>query len=116
MRGDAAQLERVLVNLIQNAAKFSPAPEPIEVRVAAGARVVEIDVLDRGPGVPVADRETIFEPFYRGAGRGAATGSGLGLAIARGLAEANGAVVAVADRPGGGAAFRVAIPLPAEKP
>jgi two-component system sensor histidine kinase KdpD len=112
VRGDAAQLERVLVNLIQNAAKFSPAPEPIEVHVAARTAGVDVEVLDRGPGVPAAERDSIFEPFYRGTGRVGVSGSGLGLAIARGLAEANGAHVEVDDRPGGGAAFRVAIPLP----
>jgi two-component system sensor histidine kinase KdpD len=109
VRGDARQLERVLVNLLDNGAKFA-AHGPVEVVVRPADHAVAISVLDRGPGIAPADREHIFEPFYRGsAGRGR-SGSGLGLAIVRGLAEANHATVVVADRPGGGAEFTLTLP------
>jgi two-component system, OmpR family, sensor histidine kinase KdpD len=109
VRGDARQLERVLVNLLDNGAKFA-ADGPVEVVARPVDHAVAISVLDRGPGIDAADREHIFEPFYRGrAGRGRA-GSGLGLAIVRGLAEANHATVSVEDRPGGGAAFTLTVP------
>jgi len=76
----------VIANLIENALRFSPPGTPVVVRAEHGATELRIHVVDRGPGVPAADRDTIFQPFRRGAGGG----SGLGLAIARGFAEANG--------------------------
>jgi K+-sensing histidine kinase KdpD len=88
VRVDGAQLRRVLVNLLENALKFSPPNDPIEVSVEAeGGRIV-VRVRDRGPGIAETDRERIFEAFERGSSAG--PGSGLGLAIARGFAEANG--------------------------
>ena len=86
VRVDAGQIERVIANLIENALRFSPPGTPVVVRAEHGATELRIHVVDRGPGVPAADRDTIFQPFRRGAGGG----SGLGLAIARGFAEANG--------------------------
>jgi two-component system, OmpR family, sensor histidine kinase KdpD len=88
VRVDAAQVERVLANLIENALKFSPSGAPVVVRVEHGATELRIHVVDRGPGIAAADRESIFRPF-RG-GDSALGGAGLGLAIARGFAEANG--------------------------
>jgi two-component system sensor histidine kinase KdpD len=83
---DAAQLERVLVNLLDNALKFSDASVMLRVEQSDG--VVLVHVLDDGPGL--ADRDAVFEPFQSGGDR---RGAGLGLAIARGFAEANGARV-----------------------
>ena len=91
IRVDAAQIERVLVNLLENALKFSSPTDPVSVSASRGAGRVLIRVRDRGPGIVPADRERIFEPFERGSGEG--RGSGLGLAIARGFAEANGGVI-----------------------
>ena len=88
VRVDAAQVERVLANLIENALKFSPPGSPVVVRGEHGATELRIHVVDRGPGVAAADREAIFEPFRRG--DMSLSGAGLGLAIARGFAEANG--------------------------
>jgi two-component system sensor histidine kinase KdpD len=110
VRGDARQLERVLVNLIENAAKFSPAASPVEVEARASGDRVEVSVLDRGPGIPPAEGDRIFEPFYRGASGAGVPGSGLGLAIVRGLAEANGAAIRVERRPGGGTTFTLSLP------
>jgi two-component system, OmpR family, sensor histidine kinase KdpD len=98
VRVDAAQLERVLANLVENALKFSPPETPVVVRVERGATELRIHVVDRGPGVSAADRETIFQPFRRGSG----VGSGLGLAIARGFAEANGGRLWTQEDPAGG--------------
>jgi two-component system, OmpR family, sensor histidine kinase KdpD len=107
---DASQIERVLVNLIENAAKFSPVGEPVGVQArATDDDHVEISVLDHGPGIELAQRERVFEPFYRGLGGGAG-GTGLGLAIARGFVEANAGTLTIDDAPGGGTCMRIVLP------
>jgi K+-sensing histidine kinase KdpD len=88
VRVDGPQLHRVLVNLLENALKFSSPGDPIDVIVEGGGGRVAVRIRDRGPGVAERDRERIFDPFERGSSAG--PGSGLGLAIARGFAEANG--------------------------
>lgn len=103
VRADPRQIERVLVNLFENALKYSPADEPVRVQVDGTPRHVLVRVVDHGPGVAAHDRERIFEPFQRG--RATGQGAGLGLAIARGFAEANGARVWAESRPGQGTAF-----------
>jgi two-component system sensor histidine kinase KdpD len=108
VRVDSQQIERVLVNLFENALKYSPEPEPVRVQVVGTPNRVLVRVVDRGPGVASADRERIFEPFQRGSGDG--RGAGLGLAIARGFAEANDAQVWAESRPGQGATFVVSLP------
>ena len=86
---DAAQLERVFANLIENALRYS-GDQPVRVSVRQlGTRVV-VRVTDRGPGIPERERERVFEPFYRGTDGSRSPGSGLGLAIAKGFVEANG--------------------------
>jgi two-component system sensor histidine kinase KdpD len=103
VRVDAAQIERVLANLIENALKFSPSSAPVVVRAEHGSTELRIHVLDRGPGIAAKDRHLVFEPF-----RG--HGSGLGLAIARGFAEANGGRLWTQDDPTGGH-FVLALPI-----
>ena len=98
VRVDAGQIERVLANLIENALRFSPPGSPVIVRAEHGSTELRIHVVDRGPGITVTDRASIFQPFQRGAGGG----SGLGLAIARGFAEANGGRLWTQDDPAGG--------------
>jgi two-component system, OmpR family, sensor histidine kinase KdpD len=113
---DFAQVERALANLFENARRFSGA-EPVVIRARRIGKSIVIRVVDRGPGVSPADRERIFDPFYRGsvqAGHSHA-GSGLGLAIAKGFIEANGGRIWVESTPGAGAVFAVslkAIPEP----
>jgi two-component system sensor histidine kinase KdpD len=109
VRLDAAQVQRVLVNLLENAAKFSPPGDAVEVTAAARAGRVDVSVTDHGPGIPEAERAHIFRPFYRGRS-GAAPGSGLGLAIAQGLAAANGATVTLEPANGAGTTLTVSIP------
>jgi two-component system, OmpR family, sensor histidine kinase KdpD len=109
VRADAAQLERVFSNLIDNALKFSPPDTPVEIGGGFGPRWVTIRVTDHGAGVPKAQRKRVFEPFYRGADQRTG-GSGLGLAICRGFVEANGGRIALHAAPDRGASFTVSFP------
>lgn len=104
---------RALVNLIGNACKYAPPDAPVELTVTRLGDAVVVRVDDRGPGVPEADRERIFEPFFRGQARGHAAGTGLGLSIARRLAHAQGGDVTFAPRPGGGSTFTLSLPAAA---
>lgn len=110
-RVDAGQIQRVLANLLENALKFSPAGEWVNVTVNATRQELLIRVTDAGPGVPVDETERIFEPFHRVPGTVESRGAGLGLAIARGFAEANGGRLWVESRPGQGATFTLALPV-----
>jgi two-component system sensor histidine kinase KdpD len=105
---DGAQIERVLVNLIENALKFAPPDEPAAVHVRGDGGELRISVRDNGPGIAPQDLERIFEPFEQGDGSG--SGSGLGLAIASGFAQANGGRIWAEASPGGGAVFTLAVP------
>jgi two-component system sensor histidine kinase KdpD len=107
---DGAQVERVLVNLLENALKFSPAGSAVTVGANATGGDVVVRVEDEGPGVPPTDRELIFEPFRRGPDTLDRRGTGLGLAIARGFAEANGGGVFAEAREGGGSCFVLTLP------
>jgi two-component system, OmpR family, sensor histidine kinase KdpD len=109
VRADASQLERVFTNLIDNAVKFSPSDNPIEVRGAAANGRVTIRVIDHGRGIPPAQQAQVFEPFVRG--RDAQPGSGLGLAICRGFVEANGGRITLQSRGRDGSAFAVSFPV-----
>ena len=111
IRADAAQLERAFANLLENSARYS-AGHPVSVRARAVGPRVLVRVVDRGPGVPAAEVQRIFEPFYRAPGAdNGHRGSGLGLAIVRGFVEANGGRVWVESLPGQGSSFVVELPL-----
>jgi two-component system sensor histidine kinase KdpD len=110
VRVDADQIERTLVNLFENALKFSPSDEPVEVGVTSQPGEVVVRVSDRGPGVDALDLERIFEPFTRATREQARSGRGLGLAIARGFALANGGRLTVESTRGEGATFSLALP------
>jgi two-component system sensor histidine kinase KdpD len=121
-RFDLSQTVRILVNLLQNALKYSPGGTPVELTVRRQGQFIAFSVVDRGPGVPQAQRERIFEPFYRPPGGAPDVGgAGLGLPIARGLAEAQGASLTYTTRDGGGSVFTLLLPaieaveLPAER-
>jgi two-component system, OmpR family, sensor histidine kinase KdpD len=111
---DAHQVQRALVNLVENALKYSSPRDPVRLQVTDSSAETAIRVIDHGPGVEPAERDRIFEPFQRGA-RSERPGAGLGLAIARGFAEANGGSLSVESRAGQGATFVLRFPL-AERP
>ncbi len=110
VRVDAHQIQRVLVNLIENALKYSPPEEPARIQLAVTPSEAVVRVIDHGPGVTLDERERIFEPFARGSRSGDVRGAGLGLAIARGFAEANGGKLWVESRSGQGATFVLSLP------
>ena len=87
---DPAQLERALVNVIENALKFSGLGERVALRATTKGGEVFLHVIDHGPGIPAPERERVFEPFVRGTSANGDRGSGLGLAIARGFVGLNG--------------------------
>ncbi|HEY3773518.1 MAG TPA: ATP-binding protein [Solirubrobacteraceae bacterium] len=129
IRADAAQLERAVANLLENARRYSGG-EPVHVHVRTARATAEsqaeqvlISVVDQGSGIPAEEQPRIFEPFYRvpvttSAGRSAAPapgiGSGLGLAIVKGFVEANGGTISVASLPGQGTSFTIALPIAEE--
>lgn len=113
---DARFLRRVLDNLLENAARYAPEGSPIDIAVEAGSSEVTVAVRDRGEGIPEADRERVFEPFFQGdrsrsPGR---SGVGLGLALCRRVVEAAGGRIRALPRDGGGTEFRFTLPLPPE--
>ncbi|RLL69261.1 ATP-binding protein [Streptomyces sp. Z26] len=99
---DPGLLERAVANVVENAVKYSPAGSPVVVRASALGERVEVRVVDRGPGVPDAEKGRIFAPFQRHGDAPRGTGVGLGLAVARGFAEAMGGTLEAEDTPGGG--------------
>jgi two-component system sensor histidine kinase KdpD len=107
---DPVLLERILVNVVGNALRHSPAGSPPTITASEHAGRVEVRVIDRGPGVPVADWERIFLPFQRLGDRDTSSGVGLGLALARGLAEAMGGTVTPEATPGGGLTMTLSLP------
>lgn len=114
VRGDAAQLERVFSNLLDNAIKFSPAGTPVRISGGASAGRVTVRVTDHGPGIPRQHRARVFEPFFSKASDGA-THAGLGLAICRGFVEANGGRIVLQTGDGRGTAFAVSFPVTAHE-
>jgi signal transduction histidine kinase len=104
---DATQIEHVLVNLLENALRFSPA---VEVSVAEADGEVVVRVSDDGPGVVPEEQEAIFEPFARGTNVNGGPGSGLGLAIARGFLAVNRGRLWVESEPGRGSTFAFSLP------
>jgi two-component system sensor histidine kinase KdpD len=107
---DPVLLEQLVLNLLENAAKHTPPGTPIEVRAAAAEGSLELEVADRGPGLAPGEETKIFEKFQRGARTGAG-GVGLGLAICRAIATAHAGRIDAENRPGGGAVFRLVLPL-----
>jgi two-component system, OmpR family, sensor histidine kinase KdpD len=110
VRADPALLERVLVNLIGNALRYSPPDRPPSVTAAVEHDRIEIRIVDHGPGIPEADRERAFHPFQRLGDRYHTNGVGLGLALARGLTEAMGGNIIPENTPGGGLTMIVTLP------
>ncbi|MFZ2088401.1 MAG: ATP-binding protein, partial [Desulfobaccales bacterium] len=112
---DALLMERVFVNLLENAAKHTPGRTSIDITCSLEEKNLEVEVADRGPGLPEGQEEKIFEKFYQ-VWPGRTRGAGLGLTICRSVIEAHGGHIWAANRPGGGAAFRFNLPLGEESP
>jgi two-component system sensor histidine kinase GlrK len=112
LQADHDKLRAVVANLVSNAIKYSPDEGMISLALRQQGDEVVLDIGDTGPGVPVEDRERIFDWFYQGQGapRGRLGGSGLGLAIAREFVLAHGGRIEVLEEPGRGAHFRVTVP------
>jgi two-component system sensor histidine kinase KdpD len=108
---DPVQIERVLVNLLENALRYSPPEAVVRVVIASSADEAVVRVVDEGPGIPPGEVDRVFEPFQQLDAVDGRRGSGLGLAIARAFAEANGGHVWIDSPSGAGAAFNVAFPL-----
>lgn len=110
VQADAAQLERVFVNLLENAERYSGG-HPVKVRARVVGGRMAVRVIDRGPGMAPAHARHVFEPFYRQADGDGHPGSGLGLAIVKGFVEANGGRVSAESVPGQGTVFAIDLPL-----
>ena len=116
--GDRDRLTQLVLILIDNALDHTPPGTTVRVAVRRSDRRVELTVIDEGPGIPVAERDRVFEPFTRlpGVRRDRAGGTGLGLAIAQRIAAAHDGTIAVDDAPGGGARFLVSLPRASDGP
>ncbi|MGV9211000.1 DUF4118 domain-containing protein [Micromonospora sp. RB23] len=111
---DPGLLERVLVNVIANALRYSPPDQPPTITASAHAGQVELRIIDRGPGIPENQWEHVFLPFQRLGDRDNQTGVGLGLALSRGLAEAMGGSITPETTPGGGLTMVLRLPAAAQ--
>jgi two-component system, OmpR family, sensor histidine kinase KdpD len=113
---DGSLMLQVFINLLENAAKYTPAEGAIEIHARAEADAVLVEVADRGPGLPPGSEARLFEKFFRAPPEGAPGGTGLGLAICRGIVRAHGGTIVAENRPGGGARFLIRLPLEGAPP
>jgi two-component system sensor histidine kinase KdpD len=111
LRFDAVLVERVLCNLLENAAKYTPPGSSVVIYAVQRGEFVRVMVYDNGPGVPRGREEAVFEKFTRGEKESSKPGVGLGLAICRAIVEAHGGTIAVDKSPMGGAAFVFTLPI-----
>ena len=108
---DFVLISHVLVNIIDNAIKYSPPNSSIDINAHSSSGYIEIEVADRGIGIPREDLSRIFEKFYRVQRPDNITGTGLGLSISKGIVEAHGGFIAAENRPGGGTIVTIALPV-----
>ena len=111
MSADAGLLQRVIVNVVANAVRFSPATERVRISASEFANTVEIRIMDRGPGIPVERRADVFVPFQRLGDTDNLTGLGLGLAVSKGFVEGMHGTLDAEDTPGGGVTMVIALPV-----
>jgi two-component system sensor histidine kinase KdpD len=108
---DPVLMEQVLLNLLDNALKYSPPGTPVEIKAWATERFLTLLVADQGPGIAAGEEDRIFEKLARGNAAAGRPGAGLGLAICRGIVTAHGGTIQATNHPQGGAQFLVALPL-----
>jgi two-component system sensor histidine kinase KdpD len=108
---DLPLMAQALVNLLDNAQKYSPPDQPITIKAQAIGAELHLTVVDNGPGVPEEDTTRIFDKFYRVQRSSDETGTGLGLPISKGIVEAHGGRIWAANQAGAGAAFTIVLPI-----
>jgi two-component system sensor histidine kinase KdpD len=108
---DPALLERAIANLVSNALAWSDDEHVVRIDAQEVAGHIELRVVDRGPGIPVGERDRVFQPFQRLGDRSSDAGAGLGLAIAKGFVELTGSSLELDDTPGGGCTFTISLPI-----
>jgi two-component system sensor histidine kinase KdpD len=113
---DPVLIEQALVNLLDNALKFSPPGSPLEIRGWVAEGCAQLQVTDEGPGFGAGEEERVFEKLVRGSGSPSVPGAGLGLAICRGIAQAHGGSIRAASGPGGGAQVTLTLPIEGTPP
>jgi two-component system sensor histidine kinase KdpD len=113
---DSVLIEQVLINLLDNAVKYTPPGSPIRLSAWAAQDAVTVEVADQGPGLPPGEENRIFEKFYRVPHTTRPGGAGLGLTICRGIVAAHGGRMWAANRPGGGTLIRFTLPLTGTPP
>ncbi len=113
---DGVLLEQVFINLLENAAKHTPAGTPVTIIARPIPGAIQVSVADRGPGLPPGEETRIFEKFYRGNAAEAGKGVGLGLTISRGIITAHGGRIWAEPRPGGGTLINFTLPLSGPAP
>jgi two-component system, OmpR family, sensor histidine kinase KdpD len=113
---DSVLIEQVLINLLDNALKYTPPGSPLALTAWATEDMVTVEVADRGPGLPPGEEERVFDKFYRVQRPDQPSGTGLGLTICRGLVEAHGGRIWTENRPGGGTVVRFTLPLTGTPP
>jgi len=111
---DDVLIEQVLVNLLDNAVKYTPSSSPIRILATSTGEAVTVEVADHGPGLPRGEEDKVFEKFYRG--RPGGRGTGLGLAISLGIVKAHGGHIWAQNLPEGGVAFLFTLPLAGKPP
>lgn len=116
VNADPERLSQCLTNLVENALKYSPAPQPVELALSLDGAELVLHVRDHGTGVPEAERERIFGRFVRGSSSAEISGHGIGLAVVTTLMERMGGRALVADAPGGGADFQLRLPVLPDPP
>ncbi|BCV21982.1 sensor histidine kinase [Moorella sp. Hama-1] len=113
---DFTLIEQVLVNLLENAVKYSPPGSKIDIEVRREGKELQVAIADRGASIPEGERERVFEKFYRLQSPRHVSGTGLGLSICKGIIEAHGGRIWAEPRPGGGNVFTFSLPLDEQPP
>ena len=111
---DFGLIVQTLVNILDNAFKYSPQNTPVEISARQMGQEIEIAVADRGIGIPTQDLDRVFDKFYRVRLPSNVLGTGLGLSICKGFVEAHGGRIWAENRPGGGTIIKVALPIDAD--